>query len=449
MTWRRWRSLLLPLGDALILNAAFVVVFLVRYGSQLSAYNFSPYANYFWLYTLLYLLLLALFGAYEPEPKFSWLDHMLVLVPAVGTFILIQLMFLFVLREFGFPRLVLTLSYLLVWGLSSILHAADSSILRRTEPPHQLLLIGEARDLQALLAQKEKLGKAQIVGAIGLPGMERIAELPIYHGAPLAQLVKQAAASELLVLSSPQLASQMMSVLLEAREGGIPVFMIPSLYDMLTAPQAFDRTGDLPMVTIWRGRVRWIERFAKRGLDLAASFLLLGILAPLLLLAAAGVRLTSYGPILLRQERIGLGGSTFTVTKFRTMRQDAESESGPVFAQENDPRITPFGRILRLLRVDELPQLWQVLGGEMSLVGPRPERPLFVEQFQQQIPGYGLRFLVKPGMTGMAQIYGSYETTPENKLRYDLAYIRGQSFRLDLRLLFLTFKLMLGRKGAR
>jgi len=131
------------------------------------------------------------------------------------------------------------------------------------------------------------------------------------------------------------------------------------------------------------------------------------------------------------------------------MKADAEKETGPVFAQKKDPRITPFGRFLRLLRIDELPQFFNVLKGEMSLVGPRPERPVFVEQFEKEIPGYELRFLVKPGMTGMAQIYGTYETSPENKLRYDLTYIRNQSFLLNLRLLFLTFKLMLGRKGAR
>ena len=449
MIWRRWRALLLPLVDALILNGVFLAVFVLRYGSELSPINFNPYSNYFWLYTILYLLLLALFGAFEPEPQFSWLDQLLVLVPVVIVFVLLQLVFLFVTREFGFPRLVLTESYLLIWGLSSVLHAVDSHVLRRTEPPRRLLVIGEEKDLLALMAQKEKLGRAQVVGAVGLPGLQAIPDLPVYGGAPLAQLLRAAGAGELLILSSPRLASELMNLLVEAKQSGIAVSMIPSLYDMLTAAVSFGRTGDLPTVTVWRGQNRWIERLAKRSLDVAASSLLLALLSPVLLLAAAGILLTSRGPLLLRQERVGFGGKTFTVTKFRTMRQDAERESGPVFARQNDPRVTPYGRILRLLRVDELPQLLQVLQGQMSLVGPRPERPVFVEQFLKEVPGYGLRFLAKPGMTGMAQIYGSYETTPENKLRYDLAYIRGQSLRTDLRLLFLTFKLMLGRKGAR
>ena len=168
-----------------------------------------------------------------------------------------------------------------------------------------------------------------------------------------------------------------------------------------------------------------------------------------MLIAVLGIKLSSPGPLFFQQERVGLEGKLFLTTKFRSMRMDAEKETGPCFAQENDPRTFAVGRLLRKLRIDELPQLWNVLKGEMSLVGPRPERPVFVEQFLKEVPGYGLRFLVKPGMTGMAQIYGTYETTPQNKLRYDLSYIRSQSLRTDLRLLFLTFKLMLGRKGAR
>jgi exopolysaccharide biosynthesis polyprenyl glycosylphosphotransferase len=239
-----------------------------------------------------------------------------------------------------------------------------------------------------------------------------------------------------------------MEILLVAKEKGIRLSMVPSLYDMLSGAVAFDRTGDIPMVEVWRGRSRTLDHVLKRTLDVIASVFLLVLFSPFMLLAMVGIKLTSAGPLFFYQQRVGLGGKVFLTTKFRTMQADAEKETGPCFAQENDPRTFPFGRILRKLRIDELPQLWHVLKGEMSLVGPRPERPVFVEQFLKEVPGYGLRFLVKPGMTGMAQIYGTYETTPENKLRYDLAYIRNQSLRTDLRLLFLTFKLMLGRKGA-
>ena len=449
MSWRRLRSILLPLGDGLIFNLTFLIVFWLRYGSELSAVNFDPYARFFWLYTIGYLLLMAIFGLYEEEWKFTLIDYLLVLVPVIAGFIVLQLTFIFIIREFGFPRLVLVESYLLIWILTAIWHAWDSAALRSTARTRNLLLLGKEKDLQSFLQQSRMLEKMVVVGALRLPGEPPLPGLPYFEEGPLETVLRTSKADELLLLSSPDLAGRMMEVLLAAKEKGVPVSLVPSLYDMLANPVTFDRTGDVPMVEVWRGQARMAERFLKRTLDLCASILLLALFSPFMLIAVLGIKLSSPGPLFFRQERMGLGGKVFVTTKFRSMRMDAEKETGPCFAQENDPRTFAFGRLLRKLRIDELPQLWNVFKGEMSLVGPRPERPVFIEQFLKEVPGYGLRFLVKPGMTGMAQIYGTYETTPENKLRYDLSYIRSQSLRADLRLLFLTFKLMLGRKGAR
>jgi sugar transferase (PEP-CTERM system associated) len=190
---------------------------------------------------------------------------------------------------------------------------------------------------------------------------------------------------------------------------------------------------------------------AKRCGDVVLSLAGLVLLWPMMLAAAVAVRLDSQGPVLFRQERVGRDGKTFTVLKFRSMRTDAESHSGPVWAQANDPRITRIGRWLRKTRVDELPQLFNILAGDMSLVGPRPERPVFVADLERQIPYYNLRHIVKPGLTGWAQINYPYGNTVEDalqKLQYDLFYIKNRSLLFDLSVLFTTIKTVVLRQGT-
>lgn len=161
--------------------------------------------------------------------------------------------------------------------------------------------------------------------------------------------------------------------------------------------------------------------------------------SPLWFLFSLAIWLEDRGPIFYKQNRVGKGGKVFKVYKFRSMIPDAEKHTGPILATENDPRITKIGRILRATAMDELPQLWNIFKGDMSFVGPRSERPELVEQFARKIKNYHERFKVKPGLTGLAQVYGSYDTPPRQKLRYDLLYIKKQSFFLDLKLIFLSF----------
>jgi sugar transferase (PEP-CTERM system associated) len=196
---------------------------------------------------------------------------------------------------------------------------------------------------------------------------------------------------------------------------------------------------------------QWLAA-SKRTLDLAAAGIGLVLALPLLILIAAAVRLTSPGPALYHQTRVGRGGRTFTVHKFRTMRQDAEAATGPVWAAKHgDPRTTVLGRGLRRTRLDELPQLWNVLKGDMSLVGPRPERPEFVSELTREIPYYGQRHSVRPGITGWAQVRYTYGASREDalqKLQYDLYYIKNLSIALDLFIIVETIKTVVLRRGA-
>jgi len=189
----------------------------------------------------------------------------------------------------------------------------------------------------------------------------------------------------------------------------------------------------------------------KRVIDLTIAIVGLVILAPVIAVIAALVRLTSPGPAFYHQRRVGENGRMFTVHKLRTMRNDAEAETGAVWASANDSRVTPLGSFLRRTRLDEVPQLWNVIVGEMSVVGPRPERPEFVSQLTREIPFYGLRHSVRPGLTGWAQVRYTYGATVEDaleKLQYDLFYIKHITVALDLLILFQTIKTVLLRRGA-
>ncbi len=190
----------------------------------------------------------------------------------------------------------------------------------------------------------------------------------------------------------------------------------------------------------------------KRVIDILGSLGLLILLSPLLLVAVALIRITSPGPALFRQRRLAQGGKEFVILKFRSMREDAEAATGPVWAQEGDNRITPIGHFIRLTRIDELPQLLNVLRGEMSLIGPRPERPEFCAQLEQEIPDFPKRLAVKPGITGLAQVTSGYVATSagyQRKVELDIFYIENRSLMLDLKIALKTLLVVLTGSGAR
>ncbi|MFN3231941.1 MAG: TIGR03013 family XrtA/PEP-CTERM system glycosyltransferase [Alphaproteobacteria bacterium] len=192
--------------------------------------------------------------------------------------------------------------------------------------------------------------------------------------------------------------------------------------------------------------------FVKRAIDLGSSLILLVLTAPIMLITALAIAVTSPGPVLYRQERVGQGGKTFTLNKFRSMRADAESDSGPQWADQNDPRVTAVGRVIRKLRIDELPQIINVLKGDMSFVGPRPERPFFVEEIAREVPYFLERHAVRPGITGWAQVNYPYGATIEDakqKVQFDLYYIKNFSVFLDILTLIRTIRVVLFSAGAR
>lgn len=222
----------------------------------------------------------------------------------------------------------------------------------------------------------------------------------------------------------------------------------PSVYEIAIGRLRHVNIHDTPLIEVRRTPNEPFERFFKRSFDFGLSALCVLVVLPVALIVALLIALFAPGPVFYRQDRVGRGGRVFQLIKFRTMIPDAERDSGETYSSENDPRVTGIGAVLRRFRLDELPQLINVLKGDMSFVGPRPERPVFVEQFAVTVPGYHERHKVKPGITGLAQVRGYYDTPAEKKLKYDLAYIYNHSFSLDLMILLETLKVVLVRKGS-
>ncbi len=227
------------------------------------------------------------------------------------------------------------------------------------------------------------------------------------------------------------------------------VFVYPSVHDtLLFQHSSLLAIGGVPLVEVAGREPQGPYIFVKRCMDIVAALIALLLAAPTCLVAAAAVSTTSPGGVFYTQERIGRRGRVFKIYKFRTMVADAEARTGPVWAGKNDARVTPVGRFLRKHRVDEIPQLWNVLRGDMSLVGPRPERPHFHEDFSKKLPLFDRRLAVRPGLTSLSHVLGSYSSDPADRLRYDLVYIGTLSLLNDLKIMFSTVRVVLGGKGA-
>ena len=308
------------------------------------------------------------------------------------------------------------------------------------------ILIAGSGDLGRLVADKilehRELGY-QIVGFVD----DRASGDHLgYRGLPLlgtldeaSEITARESVDHLYVALPPEQHVRMLELLEMTSREIVDVKVVPDLLQVIALRARLEDLDGVPVININDVPLQGFNALVKRVIDVAISLGALLVLGLPLAIVALVVKLTSRGPVFYRQERMGLDGKSFSIVKFRSMFNDAERQTGPVWAVRGDPRVTPLGRLMRHSNVDELPQLWNVLTGDMSIVGPRPERPHFVEQFKHKIPQYMLRHKVKAGLTGWAQVNGWRGNTPlEKRIEYDLYYIENWSVRLDLKIIWLT-----------
>jgi exopolysaccharide biosynthesis polyprenyl glycosylphosphotransferase len=223
----------------------------------------------------------------------------------------------------------------------------------------------------------------------------------------------------------------------------IRVYLMPKISDVIIKGSTEMHIFDTPIYLTREYSLKFEERFAKRVIDLVCSLILFVIASPFMLITAILIKLYDGGPVLYKQTRCTIGGKEFKILKFRSMKVDAEKDGVARLAKKNDDRITPIGKFIRAVRIDELPQIINILKGDMSFVGPRPERPEIIKQYEDEMPEFVYRMRVKAGLAGYAQVYGKYNTTPYDKLKLDLAYIENYSVWLDIKIMLLTLKILL------
>lgn len=342
--------------------------------------------------------------------------------------------------------------FLVISGRASI-HAVLDRVRRSGRNLKRVLIAGTgslAHTVVDKILQHQEFG-FQIVGLLG-----ESADARSYRGVAVAgalrdapRVIRQNSVDQLYIALPLSAHAETLKLLRDVSNEMIEIKVIPDLLQQVTLRAGVEDFDGVPIVNLSITPLRGFGSLVKRSMDITAALGCLILFAPLFPLVALAVRLTSKGPIFYRQERMGLDGRSFELLKFRSMVVDAERESGPVWTEEEDPRVTPVGALLRKYSLDELPQFWNIFRGDMSLVGPRPERPFFVQEFRERIPHYMLRHRVRAGLTGWAQVNGwRGNTSLRKRIEYDLYYIENWSLALDLKILWMTLASGLAHEHA-
>ena len=414
-------QLILFLINIILINVAFLLSFLLRYGLPFPEYNFAPFTNSFLFLTVIYISSLSFFRVYKRRFTSSWdLFKRIFLGLSVGTLLSIAFVYTFRARWGAFPTSIFILSFfmnlILIFKINQYILKATKKVRKNA------VIIGEGEVVDII-------GKRAVVKRIKVDEIE--------------QLVKGSDIDEIVICERIQREKDLNLLIFLIKKLKCEVVFSPSVYVKLL-PERINGENSLHFLNTFIGRKRDIEEFFIRSLDILGSLVILFISAPISVLSALLIKCTSSGPVLYKQERVGKDGKVFTLYKFRTMVRDAEEKVGPILASRDDPRITKIGKLLRTTRLDELPQLFNVLRGDMSLVGPRPERPHFVKLHKSLRE---LRLTVRPGITGLAQIRSFYDLKPKHKIKYDYLYIQQRSLLLNLYTLVKTIPVIFSRKG--
>lgn len=452
MSQKLWITVSL-IVDAILVNIGIIGAFLSRFGGRLPAFNFEAYSQLAIAITVVQIGIFFIFDLYNLERTRAGWDVLNSVVKAVtlGTLLITFLTFFY--RFFSFPRLVLFLSLVFNIALIAGWRVIGIRIFNIKWPEKRVLIVGTDESGLEILKEFEArreygykvigfvsrhLEKDQVVG--GKPILGNIDDI--------TEVVEKNSISQVIITTAIRY-RQVVEDLSKNIDRYVRIDIIPGLYEILAGQVDYTLISDIPLVELTREPVSTWVITAKRFYDIALAVAGLILTSPLLLIAAVAIKFDSPGPVIYKQDRVGQHEGLFKIYKLRTMRTDAEQHTGPVLATENDSRITKVGKYLRAARLDEVPQFLNILKGDMSFVGPRPERPSFVEDFKKQIPYYSERFKVKPGMTGLAQVSGFYATTARNKLKFDLIYVHHQSILMDLKIMFQTVKVVLTGRGAR
>jgi exopolysaccharide biosynthesis polyprenyl glycosylphosphotransferase len=432
---RKTELFLTVLGDSMLLSAAFFI-------SWKAAAIFVPVTSWKAIIGNLILLVFWLFmfqssDLYVSRTKVQLMDDLFRLLKALffGTIIVVALAYVvninFIKAPGFIPSYIITLSSFIIWRL---FWRGMVGEYIKTYPNKVLIFKNGDSDIH--------YSQFNVVEKFKLQDLEQTVPQDIFRNNNIDGIV---------IESNGKRKEQVLNIISQFTQNKYEIFVSPKLYPLVCQYFLIQKIPDSTLLKIIFHPLSAWDRFLKRTMDIVLAVLALVILSPILFVITLFIKIDTRGPVLYKQKRVGFRGKKFTLYKFRSMISDAEKHTGPVWAAKNDRRITRVGRILRPLRLDEWPQLFNVVKGDMSFVGPRPERSHFVERLRKEIPLYSLRLNVHPGVTGLAQVRHTYDQSVEDvkkKLEYDLEYINKISLKLDAKIFLKTILTVLQKQGA-
>ncbi|RUT33462.1 sugar transferase [Paenibacillus zeisoli] len=426
--------------DCFIVYASYLLAYKLIFGGDIPQPEWSSFLDYAPWLGLFTVVPYYMFYLYDFAGRQKPAAYLYNLVLAHLVFVAELIVLNYWLKTFSLPRSVVIIAFftqlILTFGLRLLIFFIQSRGMGRKRA---MVVVSREHSDILLLEQMLTKGSAWL-------DIQYVIAMGEGEDAPPGSMWEDIDAA-LLAHALP--AETKSSLIRTAGTRQIEVLLIPDFYELSLFNAEPQQLDDLMVYSIMPPHLTLLERIMKRSIDLFISSLLLLAASPVMLLMFILIPVTSKGRALFVQERIGLHEKPFHLLKFRSMIDNAEQSTGPVLAGDGDARITRLGHFIRATRIDELPQLINVLKGDMSLVGPRPERAFFISAFKLELPHYTYRLMVKPGLTGLAQVKANYTTSPEDKLRYDLLYIKNYSPLLDLRILFQTIMVVLKREQSR
>lgn len=452
---------LLLAGDLVLVTGCWLLAYLTRFhvlGPPIyhGLPPLEPYVFMLLPIAVVWAVCFRALGLYRPRRIGSHLSEVADIAKAssLGALVLVAVM-TFLFREFEYSRVVIVYFWVFSIVAVSLSRAGFRELLRfarRRGYNQRFAVVVGGGDMAETVVERLRARPdtgLQVIGVVGDRKEEMGAVRWLGAYADL-RAVLDAQPVDHVILALPHEDYGRLPGLLDAiGDEPVTIHVVPDLFRFASLRGGMEEFEGVPFIHLRESPLYGWNRLVKRSFDVVFSAAVLLVLAPLMLVVALAVKLSSRGPVLFRQERMGLDGESFAMLKFRTMPVGAEAATGPVWTTEDDPRPTALGRLLRRFSLDELPQFVNVLRGEMSVVGPRPERPVFVEQFRRTVPGYMLRHKVKSGITGWAQVHGLRgNTSLETRIQHDLEYIEHWSIWLDLKIIARTIGRVLVDRNA-
>ena len=420
--------------NVVIVIVGFYIAFYLRYGMDVKERNIEPFIT---LIPYIAAVSLAFFHIYlyDDNGEASYIENVVASTLALVMIQISTMAMSFFARGFAFPRSIFAISFI----VQTIMIAFWKWILvifySRYGKENRVFLIGHK-------AQNRKVAENLLnMRHSGIRVVKEMEPAEFLYEDHIDDI-------DYICIASDVDETHRIRILEMALSKDKRIFILPSLYEILLSTSKLSKFDDMPVFKVRQLSLNLEQKAMKRLMDLIFVIPGIALAAPLMAIAFILIKIQDSGPVLYKQERLTLGGKKFNLIKFRTMVDNAEEKTGPVLAGMDDPRITKIGRVLRASRIDELPQLFNVIKGDMSFVGPRPEREYFYNEFEKDIPQFKYRMSAKAGITGLGQILGKYTTSPKDKLTYDLLYIYDYSILLDIKIIMRTIKIMLKKSSS-